>query len=204
MKNEKAKYEETYQQYRNAYDENINLDLRKDNAEKNIVKLQEEYDNLKAKRPQMLADNKDISKLNKRLKKIEEEIEINKDTITGLTLKKKETIRAVYETVCTAQNAYKSLIQAIMNELKDKYVEIGTKYAEITKEYITLENLRDGDGPAYTSIGFNFEVPNVKNPQYPLMKGNRYEISSKMQHKVLEKYNIPYFRVARISYSDYS
>ena len=204
MENEKAKYEKAYQQYRNAFDENINLDLRKDKAEKNIVDLQEEYDNLKAKRPQMLADNKNISKLNKRLKQIEEEIEINKDTITGLKLKKKETRQAVYETVCAAQKAYKILIQSIINELKDKYTEIGIKYAEVVKEYMTLEELRDGDGPAFTEIGFDFKVPDVKDSKYPLIKGYRHEIASKMRHKILEKYNIPYFRVSRNSPSDYS
>ena len=80
--NKKAEYDKIRQDDNKLY-ERLNI------AEENIVSLQEEMDSLKQQRPAMLADNEDITALNKRLKAIEEEIEINKDTITGITAKRK-------------------------------------------------------------------------------------------------------------------
>ena len=65
---------------------------RANEAEEKIVELQEEAETLKKKRPQLLADCKDISKLNHRLKAIEEEIEILKDTIIGVNEKQENLL----------------------------------------------------------------------------------------------------------------
>ncbi len=50
------------------------MDNRKLKAIDNIEKLQEETRKLKEQRPALLADGKSVGKINKRLKKIEEEI----------------------------------------------------------------------------------------------------------------------------------
>lgn len=61
-----------------------------EDAKINIKNLEEERENLKTKRPSMLAENQDISELNQRLKDIDDEIEINKYTISGVEVKIKE------------------------------------------------------------------------------------------------------------------
>ena len=55
------------------------------NSENNIISLQKEADELKSKRPAMLAEEEDVTTLNQRLKNIQEEIELNQDTIAALS-----------------------------------------------------------------------------------------------------------------------
>ena len=54
------------------------MDSRKLNATNSIAELQEEIQKLKEQRPALLADGKSVTKINKRIKKAEEEIELNK------------------------------------------------------------------------------------------------------------------------------
>ena len=82
FKNAKAKYIEIYNQEEN-------LDRRMYQAKENIVNLEAEREELKANRPALLADNEDVSEINNRLKEIDDEIELNQDTIKGIKTKKK-------------------------------------------------------------------------------------------------------------------
>lgn len=66
------------------------MDNRKIEAQNDIIKLQEEIQNLKNQRPTLLAESKSVVKINKRLKKIEEDIELNQDLIKGITEKKEK------------------------------------------------------------------------------------------------------------------
>lgn len=71
---------------------NLDNDLsrRLSEAEENLADLQTEKEELKAKRPALLADNADVAELNNRLKEIDEAIELNQDTITGIKDKRKK------------------------------------------------------------------------------------------------------------------
>ncbi len=91
-KTEKKKelFKESKARYIDIYEQEENLDSRMSQAEENIVNPEAEREELKANRPALLADNEDVSEINKRLKEIEEEIELNQDTITGIKAKKKD------------------------------------------------------------------------------------------------------------------
>ena len=100
--------------------EDFKLRQRAEQAKKDIIKLQEETEKLKEKRPALLADNKDVKKLNKRLKDIEEEIEINNDLITGITAKREKRNQDVRNIRYHVNQAYKTYINEILATLKDK------------------------------------------------------------------------------------
>ena len=69
---------------------------------------------LKNKRPVLLAENKNITKLNNRMKVIENEIEINNDLIKGIESKEKDAKWSMYLPLCEAQDAYQEFIQSII------------------------------------------------------------------------------------------
>ncbi len=189
--------------YKERKELNSELCGRLMDARQNIVDLEEEKEKLRAQRPALLADKKDVTKLNKRLKEIDEEIELNNDTITGVDAKNKDVLWSVYGTLCDTQSAYQDYIQEILNELGHKYASIGKKYADLVKEYITLERLRDGGKDHRTKIGFNFEIPNVNEPKDPLLSGQHHKIYDNNKEKILKKYDIPYFGVSYINHHYY-
>lgn len=94
--NKKEYFNQNLQEYTNMQNEDNDLDNRLLEAQENIVNLQEEKEKLKQQRPAMLADKADISELNKRLKEIDDEIEINSDTVTGITAKRKTLRYSIY------------------------------------------------------------------------------------------------------------
>ena len=89
IEEKKKLFEDAWKVRTDFEEEDFKLRQRAEQAKKDIIKLQEETEKLKEKRPALLADNKDVKKLNKRLKDIEEEIEINNDLITGITAKRR-------------------------------------------------------------------------------------------------------------------
>lgn len=82
-----------------------------EDAKINIKNLEEERENLKTKRPSMLAENQDISELNQRLKDIDDEIEINKYTISGVEVKIKEVHNKELDIRQEANVAYQNYSQ---------------------------------------------------------------------------------------------
>ena len=127
--NKKAEYEKMLE------DDN-KLSERLNAAEENIVNLQEEMEELKQKRPAMLADNQDITALNKRLKTIEEEIEINKDTITGITAKRKSMhnpILSLRQDVNSEFLAFTSYKFLSLSNPNNSLNSIGSKFSFISK-----------------------------------------------------------------------
>ena len=92
-KTEKKKelFKEARTKYIEIYNQEEELDKRMFQAKENIVNLEAEKDEIKASRPALLADNEDVSEINNRLKEIDDEIELNQDTIKGIKAKKKET-----------------------------------------------------------------------------------------------------------------
>lgn len=196
--NKKAEYDKI------RHDDN-DLCERLNAAEENIVSLQEEMDGLKQKRPAMLADNEDITALNKRLKAIEEEIEINKDTITGITAKRKSIHNHILSLRQDVNSEFQNYIKEILTSLRKDYMKLAPKLAEILKDYIALETIRDGDGTNFAC--FNIDdikcLPNFDDEQHPLFKYQYYEIARENREHVREKYDIPDYYVQRVSFTDY-
>ena len=107
------------------------MDSRKLNATDNIAKLQEEIQKLKEQRPALLADGKNVTKINKRLKKIEDEIELNQDLIKGITEKKKNLEIAIHNARNKKQSAFQDYVKGIKRKVAKEYMEIAPKFAEL-------------------------------------------------------------------------
>lgn len=195
-----AKNIKHYKKVRKNYEDLI---FRQTQAERKIISLQDEYEKLKNNRPILLAEKKSITKLNNRLNKIVEEIDINTDLIHGLKSKEKPAKWAIYNALCRAQSSYQDFIQSILNNLNEEYLDIGSKFAQIVKEYLTLERLRDGVDYNFSKFAYNFSIPNVKDEKHPLLCSNHSSIETQMNELVHEKYNIPKFQVSRIRPSEY-
>src|SRR5574344_43015 len=184
--------------------EDCSLSRRIREAQENILKLQEENEKLKAQRPSLLADCKDVSKINKRLKKIEEEIELNEDTITGIKKKRKNMKREIYNLKCDAKSAFQDYIKEIIGSLKDDYTKTAIKFADIITEYITLESICNGNSFFVETISHNDikNIPNLENRDKPLFEHKYYEISKNNSDRIREKYNIPSYTVEQINHND--
>lgn len=153
-----------------------------------------------------MADNEDVSDLNKRLKEIEDEIELNQDTITGIKTKKKDIRYQVLNLQQETNAAYQDYIGQILADIRKEYMKVAPILAELLKDYITLESLRDGDGYGYaefTTKHINC-LPNFDNSSIPLFQYNYYNIACNNKERVLKKYNIPKYCVRKVSLSDYN
>src|SRR5574344_2879607 len=99
------KFEEINEHRKELIEIDNDLYNRGRKAKAAIVNLEEEKAQLRADRPALLADNKDVSEINKRLKEIDDEIELNQDTILGVEEKRKkiknEIFRAREDSNCT-------------------------------------------------------------------------------------------------------
>lgn len=207
-KTEKKKglFQDARTKYIEIYNQEEDLDSRMFQAKENIVNLEAEREELKASRPALLADNEDVSDINKRLKEIEDEIELNQDTITGIKAKKKDVRSQVLSMRQETNTAYKEYIGQILADLRKEYMKFAPKLAELLKDYIALESLRDGDG--YNYAEFTTEhvqcLPNFDNSSAPLFKYNYYNIALNNEERVLKKYSIPKYYVRRVSLSEYN
>ena len=186
---------EALQSKKNVDDEDDKLYIRIKNAETEIANLEEEYENKKAERPALLADCKDISKLNKRLKEIEEAIEINNDLITGVTAKQKEFENTKREALYNARSAYTNYIDELLGVLSKKYQKVAKSLSEILLEYVTLEQIQDIDKKGVYDSKINAskikEIPNLLDEYNPFFQYKVYEIYSQNKDKVMKKYDIP-------------
>ncbi len=196
--NKKAEYDKIRQDDNKLY-ERLNI------AEENIVSLQEEMDSLKQQRPAMLADNKDITSLNKRLKAIEEEIEINKDTITGIADKRKSMHNLILNLRQEANKEFQNYIKEILTSIRKDYMKLAPKLAEILKDYITLEAMRDGDGTSYACFGIQDinRLPNFDDERNPLFEYQYYRVAGENRDRVREKYDIPDYDMQRVRLTEY-
>lgn len=179
-------------------DEDFALEIRIDNAKKKIIELQEEAELLKIERPKLLADCKDITKLTSRLKEIDEEIAIQKDTIIGITAKRENMKNDIFNAKQDANIAFQEYIKEILESVKKEYMQLAPKFAKIITEYITLEYIRYGMGRVYVpDINYDdiSKIPNFNDENKPLFKHEIYKITSDNDKKVREKYNIPDYQV---------
>ena len=201
MTNKKQIMQEAFETKGQILDAADTLYSRICNAEEKIVELQEEAEELKKKRPKLLADCKDISKINRRLKEIEEEIEIQKDTIIGVTEKRENMNDVIREAEYNTQDAFKSYVKVFLDKLEKEYMNLAPKLAEILTEYITLENMYHGHDFNYVHKidydGIRF-LPNLKDEKNPFFQYKTFEIYKNNAQRLQEKYDIPDYQVHKI------
>jgi len=176
------------------------MDSRKLTAVDNIAKLQEEIQKLKEQRPALLADGKSVTKINKRLKKIEEEIELNQDLIKGITEKKKNLEIAIHNARNKKQDAFQEYVKGIKRKVAKEYMEIAPKFAELVRDYILLEHMYYGSDRFFVSnIPYNDikRIPSLYEEQ-PLFEHKIYDLYINYDDVVKEKYNIPNYEVHKI------
>ena len=201
MTNKKQAMIDAFKEKEQIEEQEFSLIRRADDAEEKIVELQEEAEELKKKRPKLLADCKDISKLNKRLKEIDEEIEIQKDTIIGVNEKRENMNDVIREAEYNTQDAFKSYVKVFLNKLEKEYMNLAPKLAEILTEYITLENMYHGNDFNYVHKidydGIRF-LPNLKDEKNPFFQYKTFEIYKNNAQRLQEKYDIPDYQVHKI------
>ena len=193
MTDKKQKMIDAFIEKDNILEKNSELIRRVNEAEEKIVELQEESENLKKKRPQLLADCKDISKLNQRLKTIEEEIEILKDTIVGVNEKQENLKLEIREKIWDAQHAFQEYIKEILANLDKKYMKIIPKLIDIMTEYITLESICYGNMSYLTKFRYDdiSRIPNLYDKDKPLFENRSYVIWKENNQRLREKYELP-------------
>ena len=193
MTDKKQKMIDAFIEKDNILEKNSELTRRVNEAEEKIVELQEESENLKKKRPQLLADCKDISILNQRLKTIEEEIEILKDTIVGVNEKQENLKLEIREKIWDAQHAFQEYIKEILANLDKKYMKIIPKLIDIMTEYITLESICYGNMSYLTKFRYDdiSRIPNLYDKDKPLFENRSYVIWKENNQRLREKYELP-------------
>ena len=177
------------------------MDRKQEAAKNSIAALREEAVKLKEQRPELLADGKSVTKINKRLKKIEEEIELNEDLIKGITAKKKSLDTTIYNTKIKRQQAFQGYIKGIMNKVAKEYREIAPKFAELVREFLLLEYMYNGSDRIYASeISYNDikRIPSLSGNKPPLFEYKLYDLMINYDDVVREKYGIPEFEIRRI------
>ena len=162
-------------------------------AENDTAALEEEKIELKNKRPAMLADNEEISELNSRLKEIDDEIEICKDTILGINEKLKSTELRLRNAKVDADNAFEEMVKAEMDKLVPAYQKYAKKLADVILDYNALEGIYQNSGyiPAIRS---KLEtIPNLLDESEPFLERLGWDTANKMREKIRRKYNLTDF-----------
>lgn len=122
----KENFNEQLENYNSLLKHDKDLENRLEEAEINISNLETEKEEIKQKRPALLADNEDVSEINKRLKEIDEEIELNKDTIIGIEAKRKEIQNNFAWAKERADKAYRKVISMAIQKAKKEYAKVAT------------------------------------------------------------------------------
>ncbi len=94
-KEAQEKFDSQYAEYKELNTSIYDCESRTIVAQNKITQLDNEKEELRSLRPQYLADKKDITEINTKLKNIDEEIEIQKDLILGLAEKIKPLKRDI-------------------------------------------------------------------------------------------------------------
>ena len=162
-------------------------------------------------------------------KDIEDEIDINKDTISGVEAKIKEIHDQVINARQNTNIAYQEYIETLLRKVAGEYMKIAPKLSELICDFIVLEDLRDGDGyhdtcftpenikclPSFSKssnalfYNDNYEIVQahtarvLKKYKNALFYNDNYEIVQAHTARVLKKYNVPKYYVARVRLSEY-
>lgn len=201
MTDAKEKMERVFSECRKFFGEIKAMDERKDQAQDKIKTLQDEIVKLKEERPALLAEGKGVSKINKRLKKIEEEIEVNQDLIKGVDNKKKNLQINIYNTRVRKQEAFQDYIKSIMKTVAKEYMEIAPKFAEVITRYILLEFMLQGSDKSYVPAISYKDIKRIPclNSDKSFFNYKLYDLYINYEDDIREKYQIPEYEVRRIS-----
>lgn len=201
MTDAKEKMERVFSECRKFFGEIKAMDERKEQAQDKIKTLQDEIVKLKEERPALLAEGKDVSKINKRLKKIEEEIEINQDLIKGVDNKKKNLQINIYNARVKKQEAFQDYIKSIMKTVAKEYMEIAPKFAEVITRYILLEFMLQGSDKSYVPAISYKDIKRIPclNSDKSFFNYKLYDLYINYEDDIREKYQIPEYEVRRIS-----
>ena len=197
----KEKMERVFSECRKFFGEIKAMDERKEQAQDKIKTLQDEIVKLKEERPALLAEGKDVSKINKRLKKIEEEIEVNQDLIKGVDNKKKNLQINIYNARVKKQEAFQDYIKSIMKTVAKEYMEIAPKFAEVITRYILLEFMLQGSDKSYVPAISYKDIKRIPclNSDKSFFNYKLYDLYINYEDDIREKYQIPEYEVRRIS-----
>ncbi len=201
MTDAKEKMERVFSECRKFFGEIKAMDERKEQAQDKIKTLQDEIVKLKEERPALLAEGKDVSKINKRLKKIEEEIEVNQDLIKGVDNKKKNLQINIYNARVRKQEAFQDYIKSIMKTVAKEYMEIAPKFAEVITRYILLEFMLQGSDKSYVPAISYKDIKRIPclNSDKSFFNYKLYDLYINYEDDIREKYQIPEYEVRRIS-----
>lgn len=201
MTDAKEKMERVFSECRKFFGEIKAMDERKEQAQDKIKTLQDEIIKLKEERPALLAEGKDVSKINKRLKKIEEEIEVNQDLIKGVDNKKKSLQINIYNARVKKQEAFQDYIKSIMKTVAKEYMEIAPKFAEVITRYILLEFMLQGSDKSYVPAISYKDIKRIPclNSDKSFFNYKLYDLYINYEDDIREKYQIPEYEVHRIS-----
>ena len=200
MTDAKEKMERVFSECRKFFGEIKAMDERKEQAQDKIKTLQDEIVKLKEERPALLAEGKDVSKINKRLKKIEEEIEVNQDLIKGVDNKKKNLQINIYNARVRKQEAFQDYIKSIMKTVAKEYTEIAPKFAEVITRYILLEFMLQGSDKSYVPAISYKDIKRIPclNSDKSFFNYKLYDLYINYEDDIREKYQIPEYEVRRI------
>lgn len=144
----------------------------------------------------MLADEIDITNLNKEMKEIEEDISIKNDEIIGVKAKYTELDKNRQVLKREVNSAYEKFVASKLAPVAKKYNKIAEQFAEVVKDYATLQNLshcsyRHG---CYYSIleRLNF-IPQIGSENEPFLKTDVFAVVKENKDRVIEKYELPDF-----------
>lgn len=201
MTDAKEKMERVFSECRKFFGEIKAMDERKEQAQDKIKTMQDEIVKLKEERPALLAEGKDVSKINKRLKKIEEEIEVNQDLIKGVDNKKKNLQINIYNARVKKQEAFQDYIKSIMKTVAKEYMEIAPKFAEVITRYILLEFMLQGSDKSYVPAISYKDIKRIPclNSDKSFFNYKLYDLYINYEDDIREKYQIPEYEVRRIS-----
>ncbi len=201
MTDAKEKMERVFSECRKFFGEIKAMDERKEQAQDKIKTLQDEIVKLKEERPALLAEGKDVSKINKRLKKIEEEIEVNQDLIKGVDNKKKSLQINIYNARVKKQEAFQDYIKSIMKTVAKEYMKIAPKFAEVITRYILLEFMLQGSDKSYVPAISYKDIKRIPclNSDKSFFNYKLYDLYINYEDDIREKYQIPEYEVRRIS-----
>ncbi len=193
-------YHEHLEIAKNVITEYAELENRVRRAKENIINLEDEKIHLKDKRPSMLANNEDVSDLNKRLKEIDEEVELNQDTITGVKEKGLEIFPEVQFAQRKASIKHDEYLKQQLLELRNKSMKIAPKFAELLKDIITLESVIYGFGYSCSAVPRDSirTIPNL-NGDGVLFNNNSWYIYKNNKERVFKKYNLESFTLPEVN-----
>jgi len=165
-------------------------------AKKVLSELDQEKIEIREQRPTLLADGENVDKLNKRLKEIEEEIELKEDEVKGIQ-NKLPVLRQDLKTMCSNTNVvYSQVVAYKIPDLYADYNKVAQKLAEKVKEYCVLKNMsQDYYSSSHWAYSEKFPgalslIPSLPKDDKPIFDKNNYD-SSGIGEKLRKRFDIP-------------